>query len=621
MYLTNESRSYRATPLSLVTACFLASVALESKSSRVPDDRLPNVVVDATGDQITSRQRDLVSIALMNSNSIQHCRAEMSIRGSSSAKHPKKPYRLELQDENGEDLKLSLLGMPKESDWILYPAYLDKTMIRDVLAYELWRQMGYWAPRTRYVHLFIYSNAVSKAVTAEVEQKDAKGTKEKPDFGSEKYQGANSGLKSGTGEVVQKDAKGTKGKVDFGSREYQQKDAKGAKEKLDFRREEYQGVYVLMEKIKRGKHRVNIEKLPRGSPPTDNGPLTTDLTGGYIFKKDRHNNTNETHFRTTKKIDILIEEPKVRDLASDQLAWFTNHMNEFEAVLFSDYFADPTIGYTRYVNIDSFVDYHWMQELGKNGDGYWFSEFYHKDRGGKINIGPIWDCDLYFGNTWYNDGFKTNGWRWERSGGNHYTWYKRMFKDPGFLQRYIDRWSELRGSVLSDSNILSLIDRFAAEIAEAQKINYQRWPTLGKKVGPVYFVGQTWEEEVEWLKDWMIGRLAWIDSQDFPKPVLQVIQPLLTASVGASSIPTSLGSRSSVEKDLASSLQTSALSMTCSVGSIFYTTNNTDPRVSGGHASTNTLHYTGPIPITPGLQIRARVMSDYGLWSAPALYP
>src|SRR6266496_4494575 len=59
--------------------------------------------------------------------------AEMNIRGNSSRAHPKKAYRLEIQNDTGQDLKVPLLGMPKESDWILYPAYTDKTLVRDAL--------------------------------------------------------------------------------------------------------------------------------------------------------------------------------------------------------------------------------------------------------------------------------------------------------------------------------------------------------------------------------------------------------------------------------------------------------------------------------------------------------
>src|SRR5688572_4132348 len=67
-------------------------------------------------------------------------RAALWIRGSSAQLHPKKSYRLEFRDENGADLKTAFLGMPAESDWILYPAYRDKTFVRDILAYDLWRE-------------------------------------------------------------------------------------------------------------------------------------------------------------------------------------------------------------------------------------------------------------------------------------------------------------------------------------------------------------------------------------------------------------------------------------------------------------------------------------------------
>src|SRR5688572_23880696 len=144
-------------------ACFTAILVRGSELSTLLCHDLPAILVETSGHTSTAKDRSRVPITLISSNSIHRYRADISMRGSSSANHPKKPYRLELQDENGEDTKRSLLGMPQESDWILYPSYTDKTMIRDVLAHELWRQMGYWSPRTRYVHLFIITNSPSSS--------------------------------------------------------------------------------------------------------------------------------------------------------------------------------------------------------------------------------------------------------------------------------------------------------------------------------------------------------------------------------------------------------------------------------------------------------------------------
>src|SRR5689334_13137537 len=44
----------------------------------------------------------------------------IELRGSSSqALYPKKAYSIEVRDETGADQAVSLLGMPKESDWAL----------------------------------------------------------------------------------------------------------------------------------------------------------------------------------------------------------------------------------------------------------------------------------------------------------------------------------------------------------------------------------------------------------------------------------------------------------------------------------------------------------------------
>jgi hypothetical protein len=77
----------------------------------------------------------------------------IEIRGNMSSSFPKKPYVFETRDSTGANLNVSLLGMPRENDWILRAAYIDKTLMRDHLAYYLSRQSGRWASRTRHCEL------------------------------------------------------------------------------------------------------------------------------------------------------------------------------------------------------------------------------------------------------------------------------------------------------------------------------------------------------------------------------------------------------------------------------------------------------------------------------------
>lgn len=79
----------------------------------------------------------------------------IEIRGSTSQQYPKKNYGLETQDAFGNNNNVSILGLPKENDWILYGPYPDKTCIRNMLTFHLWRRMGNYATRAVYCELVI----------------------------------------------------------------------------------------------------------------------------------------------------------------------------------------------------------------------------------------------------------------------------------------------------------------------------------------------------------------------------------------------------------------------------------------------------------------------------------
>ena len=51
-----------------------------------------------------------------------------------------------LEDESNNNVKL--LGMPRENDWVLYGPYADKSLLRNVLIFQLANEMGRYAPRT-----------------------------------------------------------------------------------------------------------------------------------------------------------------------------------------------------------------------------------------------------------------------------------------------------------------------------------------------------------------------------------------------------------------------------------------------------------------------------------------
>ena len=125
---------------------------------------LPIVVVDTFGAGLT---QDFLAETLTGIIPTDGARATMTdatafagpaglkIRGSSSTQFPKKQFALEVWDDTHDDLDVPLLGMPPQSDWILYAPYTDKSLMRDFLAYKWSNDIGRYAVRTRFVEAFL----------------------------------------------------------------------------------------------------------------------------------------------------------------------------------------------------------------------------------------------------------------------------------------------------------------------------------------------------------------------------------------------------------------------------------------------------------------------------------
>lgn len=80
----------------------------------------------------------------------------IELRGNSSLKYTKKQYGLETWLPDGSDnMDVSLFGMPKQSDWVLSAVMTDKSFMRNVIPYQLAREMGWWASRTQYCELIV----------------------------------------------------------------------------------------------------------------------------------------------------------------------------------------------------------------------------------------------------------------------------------------------------------------------------------------------------------------------------------------------------------------------------------------------------------------------------------
>lgn len=82
-------------------------------------------------------------------------KAGIELHGASSLNFAQKSYGITTYDSLSQPDNVKILGFPKESDYILYAPYNDKTLMRNAMMYDLARKMGWWAPRCRYVEAFL----------------------------------------------------------------------------------------------------------------------------------------------------------------------------------------------------------------------------------------------------------------------------------------------------------------------------------------------------------------------------------------------------------------------------------------------------------------------------------
>ena len=314
---------------------------------------------------------------------------------------------------------------------------------------------------------------------------------------------------------------------------------------------DYVGVYAIMEVIEEDEDRVDVGKLSTGA-----GGIPVE--GGFIWKIDRGSPYVDPQSPT-----------------SAQRSYIDREIQNLRSAASSANYRDPELGYARYADVDSFIDAHILNVLAQNVDSLRLSAYYFKTPDGKIEMGPIWDFDRSLDST---DGRDNNPTVWSQGGGtDHFrdssgSWWPRMFQDPDFVQRYIDRWHELRNAELSNESLFASIDKQADQIAEAAPRDYARWSS--SRFGN--FAG-----EINHMKSWLRTRANWIDSRFLDSPASNVETPAVEAGTQVS-----LSGPSGAQ--------------------IYYTLDGTDPRGFGGVIRPEAIRYVAPITVNDFTQVTAR---------------
>ena len=268
---------------------------------------------------------------------------------------------------------------------------------------------------------------------------------------------------------------------------------------------EFLGSYLLCEQIRVGTGRVEIDDLD----DVKDAPAVTDemiKSGGYLLSMD-FNEDEDRSFKTKNNMQLFIESP------DDNVTYFSDYIKAYtqkveNAVLSQDFKDADGHPYTDYLDMDSAVDYWWIQEFSTNGDAYSSGSTYlYKKRDsnggqGKLYWGPLWDFDyVAWGDLDYESEPQTG------LDTTQTLWFNAMRGDPVFISKVKARWNnELRGKLTDITKKGGLLDKYLKQMETSYNYDHEKWGPYESKI-------TEYKGEIEQLRTWIDKRIAIVDEE------------------------------------------------------------------------------------------------------------
>lgn len=348
----------------------------------------------------------------------------ISVRGRSSRYFDKSGYSITLIDENGENNAQEMMGMDSHHEWVIHGPFLDKTLIRNYMWYNISGSIMSYAPNVRFFELFIDG--------------------------------------------------------------------------------EYMGVYLMVESITAGKDsRLNLSVSKKNN-----------TFSGYCLRLDQGSSTE------IKNMDTFSMYMGMHDLSYNIVYPGTSNLNEtlrrnieldfskFEKSLHSYDFKNSIYGYKKSIDVNSFVDYFIINEITCNYDAGALSTYIYRDMSGLYKM-CVWDfnssCDNYF-NPIDIETFSTQD----------SIIYIMLIRDPDFTEKIVERYRELRKTILSEEYLMNYIDNTIAYLGDAVDRNYEKWGYSFDEsedlITPTENNPRSYEEAVSNMKNFITNRGNWLDA-------------------------------------------------------------------------------------------------------------
>lgn len=273
----------------------------------------------------------------------------------------------------------------------------------------------------------------------------------------------------------------------------------------------YQGVYTLGEQLE-----VKSSRLPLD----DN---LANVETGYLLEiggADPNVDTKGWNYFDLPSgcgVNIKIKSPDTEEDPNAEYNFTQKHYDFIYSYMCRADNAITTLtDYEDYINVDSFIDWFLVHEFSYNLDSCFRRSCYiTKPKLSRLEMGPVWDFDLAFGNM-YMDNPKYDDWATIGSGdSNSYigiTWFNYLMTDDSFREKARARWDEVKDTMLQTS--LDTLNYYKPLVAPSAEKNFEIWKTLNTANGfqPQSMQNEnTYVSQLQYITRFLYSRQKWID--------------------------------------------------------------------------------------------------------------
>ena len=273
----------------------------------------------------------------------------------------------------------------------------------------------------------------------------------------------------------------------------------------------YQGVYTLGEQLEVKTSRLAIDD---GLANKDTGYLLE--IGGADPNTDKEG-WNYFNLPSGCGVNIKIKSPDTEEDPQSEYNWTQEHFDFiYDYMCKADTAITTLDGYEKYINVDTFIDWFLVHELTYNLDSCFRRSCYiTKPSLCRLEMGPVWDFDLAFGNM-YKDNPKYDDWATIGSNDSdsyiRLTWFNYLMTDEDFRSKARARWDEMRDTMVKTA--LGTVDSYKPLVTPSAEENFGIWNTLNIANGfqPSSMKNvTTYLDQILYVRKFINSRAKWID--------------------------------------------------------------------------------------------------------------